>query len=91
MTNNCKISIDTAVEGIALLLGEKMKQANVIKNTTQKDIIAREIAMLQKERGILYGKGSEEDFNRVMNKVEKTYSPIIKNAVITRTSIGNLL
>jgi hypothetical protein len=48
------------------------------------------MSMLQKEREIIYGRGSEEDFNRVMSKVNDFYAPIIKNAVRTRTSIGNL-
>jgi hypothetical protein len=78
------MSIDTAAEGLAFLLASKMKLTDFAKGA-ELDLLNCEIAQLQKERQIIYGAGSKQDFKRVMEKIENVYAPLIRNA-ITRSN-----
>ncbi|GHT16819.1 hypothetical protein AGMMS4956_19900 [Bacteroidia bacterium] len=85
------ISIDTAIEVLAYLLAKKIIRKNSLPDCPEKEALSNEVAMLQKERNIIYGRGTEADFDAVMQKVVTIYAPIVKDAVINRASIGNLL
>ncbi|MDR0619225.1 MAG: hypothetical protein LBG17_04940 [Bacteroidales bacterium] len=85
------ISIDTAIEAVATLLADRIKLSNKTTDTATKIRLEKEIQMLQRDRELIYGEGSKDDFNYVMDKVDTKYCPIIKNAFLTRTPIGNLL
>jgi hypothetical protein len=83
-------AMDVAAEGIDFLFARKLMQQTVLPEGVEKNRVCKEIEMLRHEREIVYGAGTPEKFDAVMNKIEKLYDPIIKNAVINRQSIGTL-
>jgi hypothetical protein len=85
------ISIDTASEALAYMIADKTKQLNATEDSNLKMIIQKELKMLKWDREVLYGESSNDDFNYILSKITDKYCPIIKNAITTRTSIGNLL
>ncbi|GHT73013.1 hypothetical protein FACS189456_2920 [Bacteroidia bacterium] len=85
------ISIDIAIEVLAYLLAKKTIYEKTLLDGAEKDSVNHEIDMLQQERNIIYGRGTEEDFGTVMQKIITVYAPIVKNAVINNAGIGNLL
>ncbi|MDR2938107.1 MAG: hypothetical protein LBU92_04115 [Prevotellaceae bacterium] len=74
------ISIDTAAEVLAFLIAHKLKTSDTATGT-ELALLNSEISLLQQERQIIYGEGSKQDFERVMEKVDTVYAPIVKNAV----------
>jgi hypothetical protein len=81
---------DIAAEGLAYLLAKKIMKKNTLQDGVEKDHIAQEVAMLQREQGIIYGRGTREEFHAVMKKIKTIYNPIIKDAIVGNTGIGTL-
>ncbi|MDR1227380.1 MAG: hypothetical protein LBK47_10890 [Prevotellaceae bacterium] len=84
-----KISIDTAAEGLAFLLASKMKLTDLATGT-ELALLKSEISQLQDEQQIIYGGGSKEDFDNVMQKIVTIYAPLIKHAVVGKRSSEHL-
>ena len=84
-----KMSIDTAAEGLAFLLAEKMKSTDTVKGSGLA-LLNAEIKQLLRERQIIYGGGSKADFDNVIEKITNVYAPLIKDAITSERSSTHL-
>jgi hypothetical protein len=81
------ISIDTAIVGIA---HGKMMEVDTLPDGEDKNRMLRDIARLQKERDVIYGGGTRNEYIATMNRVHDIYAPMIKDYFINDTPIGHL-
>jgi hypothetical protein len=81
---------DVAAEGISYLWVEKIMQKNAQPASADKKRLCKEVSILAHERDIVYGRGTPEEYDAVMQKIDNVYAPMIKDAVTNNTSIGNL-
>jgi hypothetical protein len=72
------LSIDTALEAIANIIGSKFKEMQQESDPEQVQILYNELEMLYDEMNIIYGDGDEETRIKVYNKINDVYCPQIK-------------